>query len=117
MKMKLKKAPILVRICARAVDYSVFFLFEALIAAFLPFSFSDFFYLYAIFITPILWIPLEAYFLSTWGTTVGRIFCDIFVRCGKGKMLSYKTALMKACFLKKSEAYSYSESIKLSPWY
>ncbi len=113
MKVRVKKAPILLRICARAIDYSVFFLFEALIASFLPFSFSDFFYLYAIFITLILWIPLEAYLLSTWGTTMGRTICDIFVRSPKGRMISYKNALMKACFLKKSEAYAYTETLKL----
>ncbi len=111
MKSKLKKASLFLRFCARAIDYSIFFLFETVVAAFLPFSLTDLFYLYAIFITPLFWVPLEAYLISTWGTTPGKALCGILVRTGKGGKVGYKNALMKACFLKKSEAYSFSKNI------
>ncbi len=118
MKSKLKKAPLFLRVCARAIDYSVFFLFETVILAFLPFYFSDLFYLYAAFITPLLWIPLEAYLISTWGETPGNAMCGIVIRTGKGDKANYKSALMKGCFLKRSEAYSFSKDMmfRLTQW-
>jgi len=40
-----------------------------------------------------LWTFVEAFFLSTWGTTPGKWFCKVLVRDAGGKKLTYSAAL------------------------
>ncbi len=117
-KSTLKKASWILRIFSGIVDYSLFFLLEMLFVSFLPFYFEEIFYFILAAATPLLWIPCEALLTSTWGTTMGKAMCGIVVRTGKGEKVNFKNALLKACCLKKSEAYSFSKNtfFRVTQW-
>ena len=89
------------RFCARLVDYFLLYLLckgVSFVLPFAPISFSPFFLL----ALPLLWAPLHALFLSTWGTTVGKALFGLSVRLPSGKKLSYAKALKHAFWFGKN---------------
>jgi hypothetical protein len=85
------------RICARSIDYALFYLIGRSISFFLPINIEDFFDLYLILIVPLCWAPLEAVLLWLWGTTLGKKIFGISVRDLKGEKLSYLLAFKRSC--------------------
>jgi len=81
------------RLCAKAIDYGIFFLVGAVASLFLPCYLEFFFYLGLAVCVPVLWIPFEALFISIWGTTVGNAILGFRIVSKKGKTLSYAEAL------------------------
>jgi hypothetical protein len=87
------------RFCARLIDYCLFYVFIEVFSLMLPLEIKEYFYFIFAIVAPLLWIPVEAILLSTWGTTIGKMLFQMVVR-GKGKeKLKFKDAFKRACFL------------------
>lgn len=84
------------RFLARFFDYSLFFLFlflmRHLFHGTLPLGSYERLVPFEYFV----WIPIEALFLSTWGTTPGKFFLRIKITPFKGKKLPFIEALRRS---------------------
>jgi len=84
------------RLLARALDYSLFFLVLLAIRKFflgqLPFGKMENYIPFEFFV----WIPIEALLLSTWGTTPGKFFLKTKLKQGKREKLDFMTALKRS---------------------
>lgn len=86
------------RIIARLLDYFILFLVAKVVFSFFPFfldAYEDFLALAVFF----LWIPIEAFCISKWGTTPGKALFGIGVCDEKGAKLKTLRALRRAAFL------------------
>jgi uncharacterized RDD family membrane protein YckC len=85
------------RFWARHVDYLLFGVVLAIVLAFL---YPDALKIPEIGFSALcvfLWVFVEAFFLSTWGTTPGKWLCSTIVRDANSKKLTYSVALSR-CF-------------------
>jgi hypothetical protein len=87
------------RALARFCDYCLLYLFLGAITLFLPFFYGPLFYYFLALCVPLVWAPIEAFLISRWAATPGKILFGLTVRHVKGAKLSYKAALKKAFFL------------------
>jgi hypothetical protein len=87
------------RALARFCDYCLFFLILSAVTLFLPFFYGPFFYYYLALSVPLLWVPIEAFLISKWGTTPGKALLGLSVRDALGFKLPYSLALRRAFFL------------------
>lgn len=94
-----KKVSLLVRLCARLVDYSLLFLVGVGVSLALPCEVSGWFYLYWALSLPLAWVPIQALLLSTWGTTPGKASFRCKVRNALGRRLNFRSALKRALFI------------------
>jgi hypothetical protein len=102
----------LYRCLARFCDYCLGFLALGAVTLFLPYFYGPFFYYYLALATPILWIPLEAFFISKWTTTPGKALFGMSVWNGTlGRELSYWQALKRSLFLPRRPGTLYQKSI------
>ena len=85
-----------VRLLARNVDYVVFGLFLAVLAGLLDFGLLVKNPFVLAILTVLLWIPVEAALLSTWGYTPGKALLRVRVRKGLGSLPSFKDALRRS---------------------
>jgi len=85
-----------IRLIARFFDYSVFFLLLLSSRKFfhgqLPFGKYEHFVPFEYFI----WIPIEVFLLSTWGSTPGKFFLKTKLRQGKKRRLAFMTAVKRS---------------------
>lgn len=85
-----------IRLLARGVDYSLFFLLllfsRKLFHGQLPFGRYENLVPFEYFI----WIPIEALLLCTWGTTIGKWFLKTKLKAGKRGKLDYMGALRRS---------------------
>jgi hypothetical protein len=85
-----------IRLIARFFDYALFFLLllasRKLFSGKIPFIRYEHFVPFEFF----LWIPIEALFLSTWGTTPGKFFLRTKLRMGKKVRMEYMAALKRS---------------------
>lgn len=102
MSIKLKKPSILARFCARLTDYCLLFGLGVLITLILPLEVNTIFYLVLATAVPLLQVPIEAYLLSSWGTTPGKALFSIIVRSHTGLKLSLQESYKSARFSKNS---------------
>lgn len=87
------------RICARGIDYCLFYLFCSLASLFCPFYIEDLAYFGFALALPVLFAPLEAFFISKWKKTPGKAFFGIRVETHLGGKLSFGVALKRALYL------------------
>jgi hypothetical protein len=87
------------RALARFCDYCIFYLVIGAITLSLPYFYGPFFYYFLAIAIPLLWIPVEAFFISKWTTTPGKALFGLSVRDAVGLPLSYKKALKWSAFL------------------
>lgn len=102
------------RIIARAMDYGLFYLLGVILSLMLPFDFKDSFYAAFALASPLLWIPIEAFLLYTWGTTPGKAAFGIVIRDYSGKKLSFLQSLKRAFFIGKRPGRT--EAKKITRW-
>ncbi|MBI2743419.1 MAG: RDD family protein [Chlamydiales bacterium] len=103
MKVEPKQPPsTFTRICARVVDYCLFFGFGLLFSLSLPIEVDRLSYLFYALLVPSLFVPVEAWLSSTWGKTLGQALLGISVHKKDGSMLSFKEALNRAMFKKQA---------------
>gem|GEM_PF-853887 len=95
---KIKEGFSWMRFLARITDYSLFYIFIAFSTSFLPYFLGMSFYLGLIAAAPFLWIPLEAFLLSRYGTTPGKSLFRMRVQNAVGGNLSFMQALKQAAF-------------------
>lgn len=85
-----------IRFLARFFDYALFFLLllstRKLFHGQLPFGKYEHLIPFEYFV----WIPIEALFLSTWGTTPGKFFLKTKLKQGKRTKFEYMTAMKRA---------------------
>ncbi len=85
-----------IRCIARFFDYSLFFLLllstRKLFHGQLPFVKYEHLIPFEFFV----WIPIEAVFLSTWGTTPGKFFLRTKLKAGKSQKLDFMTAMRRS---------------------
>ena len=81
------------RFWARQFDYALFGFAIAIVAVFVYPELLQVPGMGFGLLTVFLWTFVEAFLLSTWGTTLGKWFCRIVVRDSTGKKLSYSAAL------------------------
>lgn len=87
------------RALARFCDYSIFFLALGAITLFLPYFYGPFFYYILAAAIPLLWAPVEAFLISQWGTTPGKVLFGLSVRAANGSDLNYSEAFKWSLFL------------------
>lgn len=86
------------RFCAQGVDYALFYLVCSIASFFIPIYIDDIFYaIFALFI-PLLWAPIEAFLISRYKTTLGRLLLGIRVETHVAGKLPYLIALKRSCF-------------------
>lgn len=83
------------RFLARFCDYCLCFLAVGAITLFLPYFYGPFFYYGLALLVPLIWGPIEALFISKWGTTPGKALFGIWVR----PKLTFSQALKRAFFI------------------
>ena len=84
------------RISAKIIDYCLFYISTTFISLFLPFYIDEFYYyIFAIFL-PLFWIPIEAFFISKFATTVGKKIFGLQVRNHLGGRLPYIISLKRS---------------------
>lgn len=84
------------RFFARLLDYSLFYCLLILPLFFASLIENDLIHLAAIYLIPLLWIPLEALFTSILGTTPGKFLFGIFLKNSKNENLSFTKALKRS---------------------
>ncbi|MBS0616475.1 MAG: RDD family protein [Verrucomicrobia bacterium] len=94
------------RFFARITDYGVFYLTGVLLSVILPFEFDESFYFLYALVTPLLWIPIEAYLIAKWGTTPGKRLFRMYI-----PNLSFQQSLHRACFLRSRPGTIRTETI------
>jgi uncharacterized RDD family membrane protein YckC len=87
------------RIVARLVDYFLFFLAGGVASLFIPILVETYFYYLFALSVPILWMPIESFFLTCWGTTPGKALFGIKVHDELGLKLSFWNAFKRAMFI------------------
>jgi hypothetical protein len=92
------------RALARFCDYSIFYLTIGAASLFIPYFYGPLFYYYLALIIPFLWVPVEAFLISKWGTTAGKAFFGLSVSSAAERNLSYKAALKWSLFLPRNKA-------------
>ncbi|MEN9343507.1 MAG: hypothetical protein RLZZ453_294 [Chlamydiota bacterium] len=98
---------------ARLCDYCLFYLGVGAITLSLPYFYTPFFYPILAALTPILWVPIEAFCVSRWGKTPGKSIFGLSVYSAEGFMLSYKEALKRALFLPKAKGIVRQKPVSL----
>jgi hypothetical protein len=98
MKTMLNKPTFSSRICARLIDYCLFFSFSLLVTLTLPIEVNTLFYLILGLAVPTFFFPVEALLLSFWGKTPGKALFGISVK----EKPSFKEAFSSIFFRKKS---------------
>lgn len=88
-----------VRLCAQGVDYALFYLVCSIGSFFLPIYLDDIDYLIFACLVPVLWTPIEAFFISKYKTTLGRFLLGIRIETHTAGKLPYLIALKRCCFL------------------
>jgi uncharacterized RDD family membrane protein YckC len=86
------------RLCAQGVDYALFYLVCSVASFFLPIYVDDIHYLIFACLIPLLWAPLEAFFISRYKTTPGRSLLKIRVETHTAGKLPYLIALKRSLF-------------------
>jgi RDD family len=97
MMFNLKKNN-LIGALARFCDYSIFYLTLGVISLFIPCFYGPSFYYLLALAVPFLWAPIEAFFISKWGTTPGKALLGLEVKGTTGRNLPYSAALKRAFF-------------------
>jgi hypothetical protein len=87
------------RALARFCDYCLFFLTLGAVTLFLPFFYGPLFYYLLGLATPFLWVSVEAWLISKWGTTPGKALLGLSVRDALGFKLPFSASLRRAFFL------------------
>ncbi len=85
---------------SRLTDYFLFYILLNFLCSFLPYFWDFKFYLMLVVATPLLWAPLEALFLSLFGSTPGRALFKIKLTNQEGGKLSFFEALKRALFIR-----------------
>ncbi|HSX03450.1 MAG TPA: RDD family protein [Rhabdochlamydiaceae bacterium] len=89
------------QIFSRLLDYSIFYLFGSCFSL-LFFSIPEvYFNLFFPLLIPFLWAPIEAFLLTTTGTTPGKLFFGLSILNEEGGRLSCREALKRSFFLGK----------------
>lgn len=85
-----------IRFLARFFDYSLFLLvlwgLKMLLQGSFPFGLFEYMIPFEFFA----WIPIEAFLLSTWGTTPGKFFLRTKLKQGRKEKLDFTTALKRS---------------------
>lgn len=97
------------RSLARFCDYCLFYLAAGAITLSLPYFYIPCFYYFLALATPLLWIPLEAFFISRWATTPGKAIFGLSVHGTERSKLSYSKALKWSSFLPGREGSVYQK--------
>lgn len=84
------------RFLARLLDYSLFYSLLILPFFFASLIENDLIHLAAIYLLPLLWVPLEAVFTSLLGTTPGKFLFGIFLKNTENKKIPFSKALKRA---------------------
>lgn len=84
------------RFCARLADYGLIYGMGVLASLILPIEASSSFYLWYAVAVPLLGIPIEALFLSSWGTTPGKFLFNLSIRDRAGQKLGLRDAFKRA---------------------
>ena len=101
LNKNINKPAAFIQICRRLIDYSLFYLILNALSQFLPGIFSEFSQILLVVMLIILFAPVEALFLSTWGRTPGMFLCGITLRDVLGKKLTFRKAFKWALFLER----------------
>jgi len=83
------------------MDYGLFYFVGVVLSLMLPFDFQDKFYFTFALQVPLLWAFIEAFLLSSWGTTPGKSLFGVVVRDENGNKLSFFQSLKRAFFFGK----------------
>jgi uncharacterized RDD family membrane protein YckC len=84
------------RFFARLLDYSLFYCLLILPFFFASLIDNDLIHFAAIYLIPLLWIPLEALFISLLGTTPGKFLFGIFIKDAGNKKIPFTKALKRS---------------------
>ena len=86
------------RVCARGIDYALFYLICSMVSFFLPIYIDEIYYAAFVLVLPFLWAPIEAFLISRYKTTLGCFLLGIRVETHTATKLPYLIALKRACF-------------------
>lgn len=87
------------RFFARALDYSLTYLFGTSISLFFLYAPEFYFNLLFPLMIPLLWAPIEALSISLTGTTPGKMFFGLSIVGEEGKNLSLGASLKRSFFI------------------
>lgn len=87
------------RALARFCDYSLFFLSLGMTTLFLPYFYGASFYYILAAAIPFLWVPVEAFLITKWGTTPGKLLFGLSVLDAGGSHLLYSDAVKWSLFI------------------
>lgn len=87
------------RLCARGVDYALFYLICSISSFFLPIYIDEIYYAAFVLAIPFLWMPIEAFLVSRFKTTLGLSLLGIRIETHTAGKLPYLIALKRSCFL------------------
>lgn len=87
------------RMCARGIDYALFYLICSVSSFFLPIYIDEIYYVLFVLFIPFLWAPIEAFLISHYKTTLGLFLLGIRVETHTATKLPYLIALKRSCFL------------------
>ncbi|MES2200582.1 MAG: RDD family protein [Chlamydiota bacterium] len=87
------------RVCARGVDYALFYLICSVASFFLPIYLDEIYYAAFVLVIPFLWAPIEAFLISRYKTTLGFFLLGIRIETHTAGRLPYLIALKRSCFL------------------
>lgn len=82
---------------ARLIDYSLLYFVGILLSIFFFLYEERSFYLFYALCVPLLWLPMEAFFLKVLGTTVGRMIFKLSLSKENKRQISWKDAFKIAC--------------------
>lgn len=84
------------RFLARLLDYSLFYCLLILPFFFASLIENDLIHLGAIYLIPLLWIPLEALFISYLGTTPGKFLFGIYIKNSDNQRIPFLKSLKRS---------------------
>ena len=102
------------RFLARTMDYGLFYFIGVMLSLMLPFDFKEMFYLTFALEVPLLWAPIEALLLNTWGTTLGKAIFGVLIRDANQHKLSFAQSLKRAFFF--GQRPGHIETKKIATW-
>lgn len=92
------KTKLFSRISARVLDYFLFYFTIIFTLKLFPYAIDERTWLFFLLFLPLLFIPVEAVFISLLGTTLGKYLFNIRVKDQKGQKLSLFKSLKRAFF-------------------
>lgn len=95
----IQKNSFIYRVFARALDYSLTYLFGTGLSLFFLYAPEFYFNLLFPLTIPLIWAPIEALSISLTGTTPGKMFFGLSVVGEDGKNLSFGSSLKRSLFI------------------